>query len=61
MFKGDCDAETIANAAWQASDKMLEASMKVINDPTISKEIKSLVRIEIENQKRVNENIWDKF
>jgi len=55
MFEGNCSAEITAEAAWQASNRMIELGEEILNDPTISEMIKAMVRIEIENQKRLME------
>ena len=53
MFEGDCSAKIIANAAWQASDKMMELGMEVLKDPTVSETRKAMVRTEMRNQKKL--------
>ncbi len=53
MFEGNCSAKIIASASWQASDRMMELGEKILNNPAIPEARKAMVRIELENQKKV--------
>ena len=53
MFEGDCTAQTIARAAWQASERIFELGEQIINDPAISALKKEIVKGKMENQRLI--------